>query len=63
MGTPARGRGEPELAALVVRESDQLPGQGWWVGRKAYKGLWEGPAAQAYIRRIQQKTFRYWLNT
>ena len=24
--------GEPELAVLVVRESDRLPGQGWWVG-------------------------------
>jgi hypothetical protein len=24
--------GEPELAMLVVRESDQVPGQGWWVG-------------------------------
>jgi hypothetical protein len=25
--------GEPELAVLVVRESDGLPGQGWWVAR------------------------------
>ena len=24
-------RGEPELAVLVVRASDGLPGQGWWV--------------------------------
>ena len=24
-------RGEPELAVLVVRQSDRLPGQGWWV--------------------------------
>ena len=24
-------RGEPELAVLVVRQSDGLPGQGWWV--------------------------------
>lgn len=24
--------GEPDLAVLVVRESDRLPGQGWWVG-------------------------------
>ena len=28
----AEGRGEPELAVLVVRQSDGLPGQGWWVG-------------------------------
>ena len=28
----AEARGEPELAVLVVRQSDGLPGQGWWVG-------------------------------
>ena len=28
----AAARGEPELAVLVVRQSDGLPGQGWWVG-------------------------------
>ena len=36
--------GEPELAVLVVRQSDQLPGQGWWVGgakKHNFKGLWE----------------------
>ena len=27
----AAARGEPELAVLVVRQSDGLPGQGWWV--------------------------------
>ena len=26
-------RGEPELAVLVVRQSDGLPGQGWWIER------------------------------
>ncbi|MFL6845073.1 MAG: ribose-phosphate pyrophosphokinase [Allosphingosinicella sp.] len=26
-------RGEPELAVLVVRQSDGLPGQGWWAAR------------------------------
>jgi hypothetical protein len=56
----AKARGEPELAVLVVRESDSLPGQGWWVGRNSYKGLWEGAQAISYIRRLQQKTFRYW---
>jgi hypothetical protein len=59
----AKARGEPELAVLVVRESDSLPGQGWWVGRTKYKGLWEGAEAQAYVRRLQQKTFRYWRKT
>lgn len=56
----AAARGEPELAVLVVRESDRLPGQGWWVGRPRYRGLWEGPQAQTYIRRIQARCFRYW---
>jgi hypothetical protein len=59
----AKARGEPELAVLVVRESDGLPGQGWWVGRTHYKGLWEGADAMRYIHRLQQKTFRHWRKT
>ena len=27
----AEACGEPELAVLVVRQSDGIPGQGWWV--------------------------------
>ena len=53
-------RGEPELAVLVVRESDRLPGQGWWVGRTAYRGSWTGPEARAYIAKVQAKAFRHW---
>lgn len=53
-------RGEPELAVLVVRESDRLPGQGWWVGRRDYAGQWTGPDARAYLTKIQQGTFRHW---
>jgi hypothetical protein len=59
----AAARGEPELAVLVVRQSDGLPGQGWWVeGARAhgYAGVWEGPDAAKFIRRLQQKTFDYW---
>lgn len=60
----ARGRGEPELAVLVVRASDGLPGQGWWVGGRprqdGYVGDWEGPEAAAYIRRLQKEAFDYW---
>jgi hypothetical protein len=52
--------GEPELAVLVVRESDRLPGQGWWVGRTDYRGLWTGPEARAYLEKIQRRAFRYW---
>ena len=53
-------RGEPELAALVVREGDGLPGQGWWVGRRDYAGAWTGPEAQAFLSGIQRKTFTFW---
>lgn len=56
----ARGRGEPELAVLVVRQSDGLPGQGWWVGRTDWRGEWEGPKAAAYIKRLQKAAFAHW---
>ena len=59
----AERRGEPELAVLVVRQSDGLPGQGWWIeGAKThdYAGLWEGPEAQRLIRRLHAGTFDYW---
>jgi hypothetical protein len=59
----AAAAGEPELAVLVVRESDKLPGQGWWVGAEVsrdYKGSWTGPEAEAFVRGIQQRAFDYW---
>ncbi len=60
----ARADGEPELAVLVVRESDGLPGQGWWVGdqpaRHDYHGAWTGPEAAALVRRLQEAAFAYW---
>ncbi|MEO7602666.1 MAG: ribose-phosphate pyrophosphokinase [Sphingomicrobium sp.] len=59
----AEARGEPELAVLVVRQSDGLPGQGWWVegARKhGHGGSWEGPSAARLIRRIQARAFEFW---
>ena len=59
----AFARGEPELAVLVVRQSDGLPGQGWWIGgakKHHYTGEWEGPKAAKLIRRIQREAFDYW---
>jgi hypothetical protein len=56
-------RGEPELAVLVVRQSDGLPGQGWWIGgakKHEYSGLWEGPKAAKLIRKVQARAFDYW---
>ncbi len=60
----AAALGEPELAVLVVRQSDGLPGQGWWVGDAAmlhgYAGLWEGPQAAKFIQSLQRQAFDYW---
>ena len=60
----AASRGEPELAVLVVRASDGLPGQGWWVSGGArdhdYSGPWEGPDAAALIRSVQAEVFAFW---
>jgi hypothetical protein len=59
----AEERGEPELAVLVVRQSDRLPGQGWWVGggkKHGYAGQWKGPAAAKLIRKIQKRAFEHW---
>jgi hypothetical protein len=55
--------GEPELAVLVVRQSDGLPGQGWWVGcgeAHGHSGVWEGPEARRLIDRLQAQAFDYW---
>ena len=59
----AETRGEPELAVLVVRQSDGLPGQGWWIeGAKkhGYTGLWQGPQAAKLIRRLHAQAFEHW---
>lgn len=59
----AHDRGEPELAVLVVRQSDGLPGQGWWVGgakKHGYTGQWEGPEALALVLELQRQAFDYW---
>jgi hypothetical protein len=59
----AEERDEPELAVLVVRQSDGLPGQGWWVGgakKHGYAGLWEGPEAAKLVRQIQRQAFEFW---
>lgn len=55
--------GEPELAVLVVRQSDGLPGQGWWVGaagQYGYVGPWEGPEAKRFISKLQAQSFDFW---
>ena len=60
----AAARGEPELAVLVVRQSDGIPGQGWWVGgggpSRGYYGAWDGPDARRFIDSVQAESFRFW---
>ncbi len=59
-----RAVGEPGLAVLVVRQSDGLPGQGWFVARaRIYDDLpleWEGLKARAYTQARQAEAFDYW---
>src|SRR4051794_3730325 len=60
----AEARGEPELAVLVVRQSDGIPGQGWWVAggarSRGYQGPWEGAEARRFIAAVQAETFAFW---
>ena len=60
----AEARREPELAVLVVRQSDGIPGQGWWVSggarKRGYCGPWEGPEAARFIRSVQAEAFAFW---
>ena len=60
----AAARGEPELAVLVVRQSDGLPGQGWWIAggarSRGYEGPWQGPEARRFIDRVQRESFDFW---
>jgi hypothetical protein len=56
--------GRPELAVLVVRQSDGLPGQGWWIDvagkARRYNGPWTGARAAKFIRDLQQRAFDFW---
>ena len=58
-----RGAGRVALACLVVRASDRLPGQGWWLNRRDHDGLFVGPAAAAYVASRQGEAFAQWVGT
>ena len=57
-----RATQRPELASLVVRASDGLPGQGWWLSlpQGEWKGLFVGPEAAAFVHEQQQQAFAFW---
>lgn len=60
----ARAAAEPGLAVLVVRQSEGLPGQGWFVSRTGVhadlQSEWEGEEARRYTEARQGETFDYW---
>ena len=58
-----RARGEPDLAVLVVRKADRLPGEGFFHGLwrdGTYDGPATGPAAEAYIGARTEEVFAFW---
>lgn len=55
-------QGAPELACLVVRKSDGMPGEGYFASCRregAYDGPDEGPEAAAFLRRRQATAFAW----
>lgn len=56
----AEARGEPELAVLVVRASDGLPGEGWWSDAARHTGLSGGVTGAEIVRGLQDAAFAYW---
>jgi hypothetical protein len=57
-----RGRGRPELACLVVRAADRIPGQGWWLSKHhdPWDGPFEGPEARRFVESHQGRAFAFW---
>lgn len=57
-----RALDRPGLASLVVRQSDGLPGQGWWLSKDhdEWTGLFTGPEAARFVKQHQQRCFDYW---
>jgi hypothetical protein len=62
VGARVAARGGPELACLVVRKADGLPGEGWFAWeRKAsgYQGPSTGPAAARLVQARQAAAFAH----
>jgi hypothetical protein len=57
-----RPRGVPDLACLVVRAADGLPGVGWFASERrggAFEGPLDGPAARVHLRTCQERAFAW----
>lgn len=62
VGERIEAEGGPDLACLVVRSSDGLPGAGYFKSLReagAYAGPDTGPAAERYVRRAQRRAQAY----
>lgn len=62
VGRRREGQGWPDLACLVVRRSDGLPGEGYFASLRAegsYDGPTTGPPAEALVRERQARA-RAW---
>jgi hypothetical protein len=57
----AEATGAPDLACLVVRKSDGLPGEGWFTGERqsGYAGASTGPEAERRLRLRQEQAFEH----
>ncbi len=56
------GAGKPDLACLVVRKSDGLPGEGWFTAEReasGYAGPSTGPEAERCVRLRQERAYRH----
>ncbi|MEO1092446.1 MAG: ribose-phosphate pyrophosphokinase [Pseudomonadota bacterium] len=55
----SEARGEPDLACLVVRESDRLPGEGYFAAEAERGEPLEG-SRRARVDRAQATAFAFW---
>lgn len=60
----AAATGDVALTVLVVRKSDRLPGQGWWLARSAGGFTddwpWTGEQARALVAAGQARAVAFW---
>ena len=55
----SEARGEPDLACLVVRERDGLPGEGYFTAEAAESGPLDG-SRRTRVARAQAAAFAHW---
>ena len=61
----ALARGQPELAVLVVRKADGMPGEGYFATARRHGELdapRDHPQVRAIVEQRQAEAFRYWAN-